>query len=51
VNRDIAGMRGKGIHLYFRVNLDRVWLIVKEDLSQIKPRIKNVLDDLKNEEG
>lgn len=37
----------ENIHLYFGVNLERVWLVVKEDIPQIKPRIKNVLDDLK----
>lgn len=33
----------ENIHLYFGVNLERVWLVVKEDIPQIKPRIKNVL--------
>lgn len=45
--RDISSMRDKVIHLYSGVNLERVWLVVKEDIPQIKPRIKNVLDDLK----
>ena len=47
--RDIAGMRDKVIHFYFGVNLERVWLVVKEDIPQIKPHIKNALDDLKGE--
>jgi uncharacterized protein with HEPN domain len=47
--RDIAGMRDKVIHFYFGVNLERVWLVVKEDIPLIKPHIKNALDDLKGE--
>lgn len=45
--RDIAGMRDKVIHFYFGVNLERVWLVVKEDIPQIKPHITKVLGDLK----
>ena len=47
--RDIAGMWDKGIHFYFGVNLERVWLVVKEDIPQIKPHITKVLEDLKRE--
>ncbi len=32
----IAGMRDKLIHHYFGVNLDRVWLVVKNDLPVLK---------------
>ena len=45
--RDIAGMRDKVIHFYFGVNLERVWLVVEEDIPQIKPHITKVLEDLK----
>jgi len=45
--KDIAGMRDKVIHEYFGVNLKRVWLVLKEDIPRIKPRIKHVLDELK----
>ena len=48
--RDIAGMRDKVIHFYFGVNPERVWLVVKEDVPQIKPYIKKVLEDLKKED-
>lgn len=47
--RDIAGMRDKVIHFYFGVNLERVWLVVKEDIPQIKPHITKVLEDLKRD--
>ena len=47
--KDIAGMRDKVIHLYFGVNLERVWLVVKEDIPEIKPHIRGVLGDLQEE--
>ena len=45
--RDIAGMRDKVIHFYFGVNLERVWMVVKEDIPQIKLLIKKAYEDLK----
>ncbi|MBI4712288.1 MAG: DUF86 domain-containing protein [Planctomycetes bacterium] len=41
--KDIAGMRDKMIHFYFGVNLERVWKVVKEDIPNLKPQIKEVL--------
>jgi len=46
--KDIAGMRDKVIHFYFGVNLERVWMVVKENIPQIKPHIKRALENLKN---
>ena len=43
---DIAGMRDKLIHLYFGVNLDRVWEVVKEDLPKLKEEIRKILEEL-----
>ena len=43
--KDIAGMRDKVIHFYFGVNLERVWLVVKEDIPQIKPFLDKVFKD------
>jgi len=40
-------MRDKVIHFYFGVNLERVWLVLKEDIPQLKPLIEKVLEDLK----
>ena len=45
--RDIAGMRDKVIHFYFGVNLESVWMVVKEDIPRTKPYVKKVLEDLK----
>ncbi len=44
--KSIAGMRNKVIHFYFGVNLEKVWLVVKEDIPRIKPQMKKVLEDL-----
>lgn len=45
--KDIAGMRDKISHFYFGVNLERVWLAIKEDIPQIKPHLIKVLKELK----
>jgi len=46
--RDIAGMRDKVIHFYFGVNLERVWLVVKENIPLIKPYLQKILTNLQN---
>jgi len=45
--RDIAGMRDKIIHLYFGVNLERVWMVIKEEMPKVKPHIRKALEELK----
>lgn len=45
--REMAGMRDKVIHGYFVVDFEMVWLVVKEDLPQIKPIIKQMLLEMK----
>jgi uncharacterized protein with HEPN domain len=46
--RDIAGMRDKVIHFYFGINLERVWLVVKENIPIIKPYVQKILANLQN---
>lgn len=41
--KDMAGMRDRLIHHYFGINLDRVWLTVKDDLPSLKEKIKEIL--------
>jgi len=45
--KDIAGMRDKVIHFYFGVNLERVWLVVKEEIPRIKPLIRKIQKELR----
>jgi len=44
--RDIAGMRDKLIHAYFGVNLERVWLVVKDDMPGIKRHLETALIEM-----
>lgn len=44
--KDIAGMRDKIIHMYFRVSLEKVWLVLKEDIPELKPLFQKVITEL-----
>ena len=41
--KEMVGMRDKLIHQYFGVNLERVWLVVKNNLPLLKKRIDEIL--------
>ena len=45
----IAGMRDKLIHAYFGVDFERVWDVVKEDIPNLKKKIKNILDEIEKD--
>jgi len=49
--KDITGMRDKVIHFYFGVNMERVWLAVKEEIPKIKPHIKKILKEIEEHKG
>jgi len=50
--KEMAGMRDKVMHFYFGVKPERVWLVVKEDVPQIRPLVQKALQDLQgNSDG
>lgn len=44
--QDIAGMRDKLIHRYFGIDLETVWLTVRDDLPVLKSEVANILEEL-----
>ncbi len=48
--RDMAAMRDRIIHGYFTVELESVWIAIKEEIPKLKPLLKQILDSLENNE-
>lgn len=46
--KDLAGIRDKLIHAYFGVDLEVVWLSVKEGIPEAKPVIESLLIELES---
>lgn len=44
--RDIAGMRHRLIHGYFKVNLNTVWNVAAKDLPELESQIRTLLAEL-----
>jgi uncharacterized protein with HEPN domain len=49
--REIAGMRDKLIHKYFGVNLELVWVTIKNKLPVLKNQILKILKELGEGKG
>ncbi|MFQ6002243.1 MAG: DUF86 domain-containing protein [Candidatus Zixiibacteriota bacterium] len=49
--KKISGMRDKLIHLYFGVNLEIVWDVVKNKIPILKDQISEPLSELECSEG
>ncbi|WP_292460997.1 DUF86 domain-containing protein [Methanothermococcus sp.] len=47
--RDIAGMRDKLIHAYSDINVKLIWMVVKDDIPETKPKIEKILKELDND--
>jgi len=45
--KEMAGMRDKLIHLYFGINYELVWQTIKNRIPEIKPAIRQILQNLK----
>lgn len=43
---EMIGMRNKIIHEYFGVDHNILWKTIKDDLPQLKPKIKEILESL-----
>jgi len=48
--KEMAGMRDKVIHLYFSVDNETVWLVVKERIPSLQPLIEQIVRDLEDQE-
>lgn len=46
--KDISGFRDVMVHGYFLVDLDKVWVVIKEDLPTLKQQIQKIKKDLES---
>lgn len=46
--RDIAGMRDILIHEYLSVSFNKVWVVVQQDLSDLKTKLKQLVLDIEH---
>ncbi len=46
---EIVAMRNLLVHRYYEVNLEIVWLVVEQDLPDIKEKIEPILQELQEE--
>jgi uncharacterized protein with HEPN domain len=44
--KEMAGMRDKLIHWYFGVDYEIVWNVIKEEIPQLKPILKEIADKI-----
>jgi len=48
--KEMAGMRDKLIHDYMGVDIETVWLVVRDRIPALKPLIERVLQEVEREE-
>jgi uncharacterized protein with HEPN domain len=44
--KDMAGIRDRLVHGYFKVNLEIVWMTVTQEFPELRPMIEKVLKDI-----
>ena len=44
--RDLAGIRDRLVHGYFKVNLEIVWMTVTSEFPELRLMMENVLADI-----
>lgn len=44
--RDLAGIRDRLVHGYFKVNLEIVWMTATQEFPELRPKMERVLDDI-----
>ena len=47
----MIGLRNIVIHTYFGIDLENIWKIVTENIPDVKPKIIEILNNLKDEEN
>ena len=43
---DLAGIRDRLVHGYFKVNLEIVWTTVTQEFPELRPKMEKVLNDI-----
>jgi len=44
--KEMVGMRDIVAHSYFKLDLDKVWKVIKQDIPDLKKKIQKVKEDL-----
>ena len=44
--RDLAGIRNRLVHGYFKVNLEIVWMTVTQEFPELRPKMEKALIDI-----
>jgi uncharacterized protein with HEPN domain len=48
--KNMAGMRDKCIHDYAGIDHETIWYVVKDDLPKMRPKLQNLLDNLRSQQ-
>lgn len=46
----MIGLRNIVIHAYFGIDLENIWKIITENIPEVKPKIVEIIDEIKDEE-